>query len=261
MMENSAPRISVITVVYNRVASMEDTILSVINQEYANVEYIVIDGGSTDGTLEIINKYSDRISKYVSEPDNGIYDAMNKGIALASGDWINFMNCGDRFASNTAFSFFQKGALDADIVYGDAIIQYPGFESPWPILNLKDMWKRAAFCHQACFTRTEVMKEFKFDLSYSVSADFDFLYRAWRLNLRFRYVHELICYYDFREGASITNQFRSLRERKAAVLKHDFSFAKWIYFTFTQTYLRTAAILKEIIGPRLTRWITRSLRK
>lgn len=91
------PLISVVTVAYNAVTTIEKTILSVINQTYPNVEYIIIDGGSTDGTVEIIKKYANKLAYWVSEPDNGIYDAMNKGAKVATGEWINFMNCGDSF--------------------------------------------------------------------------------------------------------------------------------------------------------------------
>ena len=89
------PTISIITVSYNSKNVIEETILSVINQTYEKIEYIIIDGGSTDGTIDIIKKYENQITHWISEPDFGIYDAMNKGIGLANGNWVNFMNCGD----------------------------------------------------------------------------------------------------------------------------------------------------------------------
>lgn len=91
------PLISVITVAYNAKNDLEKTIQSVLNQTYSNIEFVIVDGGSTDGSVEIIKKYEERIDKWISEPDKGIYDAMNKGIKLATGEWLNFMNAGDVF--------------------------------------------------------------------------------------------------------------------------------------------------------------------
>lgn len=99
-----SPKISVITICYNAVDVIEGTILSVINQTYKNIEYIVVDGGSTDGTIDIIKRYESRIDKWISEPDKGIYDAMNKGIRIATGEWLNFMNAGDVFTRNDLLS-------------------------------------------------------------------------------------------------------------------------------------------------------------
>ena len=102
-------KVTVITVCYNAETGIEKTIQSVIGQTYQNIEYIIIDGGSKDHTLNIVNKYKDRISKVISEPDKGIYDAMNKGILAATGDWINFMNVGDSFFSpDTLSKVFEK---------------------------------------------------------------------------------------------------------------------------------------------------------
>jgi glycosyltransferase involved in cell wall biosynthesis len=117
----SNPLISIITVVYNGVSTLEQTILSVINQTYKDIEYIIIDGGSTDGTIDIIKKYKENLACWVSEPDKGIYDAMNKGIKVASGEWINFMNCADCFCDihvvKTIFSInFPK---DINFLYSD----------------------------------------------------------------------------------------------------------------------------------------------
>ena len=110
--------ISVVTVSYNAVSTIEQTILSVINQTYPNVEYIIIDGGSTDGTVDIIKKYADKIAYWVSEPDKGIYDAMNKGVVVATGEWINFMNAGDIFTDSDVIDklFHQNIIINNEIM-------------------------------------------------------------------------------------------------------------------------------------------------
>lgn len=125
------PLISVITVVLNGEKYLEETILSVLSQTYDNVEYIIIDGGSTDGTLDIIKKYEHAIDYWVSEKDKGIYDAMNKGINVASGEWLNFMNAGDRFAENNIlkliyFEYFQNNS-HVDFIYSDTILDGKNF--------------------------------------------------------------------------------------------------------------------------------------
>ncbi len=120
--KQSKPKLSVITVVYNNVKDIERTILSVINQTYQNLEYIVIDGASTDGTLDIINKYRQQIAVLVSEPDKGIYDAMNKGINQASGDYLLFMNSGDEIYEFDTVEKIFSSVDDADIYYGETIM-------------------------------------------------------------------------------------------------------------------------------------------
>ena len=116
------PLITVITVVYNGVEYLEDTIRSVIEQDYDNVEYIIVDGGSKDGTLEVIRNYQDAIDYWVSEPDSGIYNAMNKGIVLTSGLWVNFMNAGDLFYKSDSLSSIPFAVLgNYSLVYGDKL--------------------------------------------------------------------------------------------------------------------------------------------
>ena len=121
-------KISVITVCYNAVDVIERTILSVINQTYCNIEYIIVDGNSTDGTMDIINKYRDRISIVVSEPDNGVYDAMNKGIGLATGEWLNFMNAGDSFSNESIIEDVFKSDIPdtTKFIYSDYFVKIEG---------------------------------------------------------------------------------------------------------------------------------------
>ncbi|HZH55525.1 MAG TPA: glycosyltransferase family 2 protein [Sphingobacteriaceae bacterium] len=114
-----APTLSVITVVYNNVKDIARTLHSVLDQSYPHIEYVVVDGGSTDGTLAVLRQYEDRISQLISEPDEGIYDAMNKGLRMATGDYVLFMNSGDElYASNTVEAVFAS-ASDSDIYYGE----------------------------------------------------------------------------------------------------------------------------------------------
>ncbi|GHT63967.1 hypothetical protein AGMMS50239_20840 [Bacteroidia bacterium] len=154
------PKISIVTVTYNAVSVLEETILSIINQIYNNIEYIVIDGGSTDGTLDIIKKYEDRLSYWISEPDKGIYDAMNKGIDRASGDWINFMNAGDLFYSNTIIQelvdmhYFDDNEA---IIYGNRLVNKNGLLEA-AISDLKPIKHRMDIFHQSCFVPVDLHK-------------------------------------------------------------------------------------------------------
>lgn len=113
------PKISVITVVYNGATLIERTIQSVLLQTYSNIEYLIIDGASTDGTLEKIQPYKSNINYFVSEPDSGIYDAMNKGLKAATGEYVWYMNAGDTIYNKDTLSSVFKNATDADIYYGD----------------------------------------------------------------------------------------------------------------------------------------------
>lgn len=210
------PLISVVTVSYNAVATIEQTILSVINQTYPNIEYIIIDGGSTDGTVDIIKKYTDQVAYWVSEPDKGIYDAMNKGIAVATGKWINFMNAGDLFCDEKIVSklsvFLEDGSID--VIYGDAIAILP-----WSIVQRQAdfslMEKSMPFCHQSSFTKTQLMKKNQFDIKYKIAADFDFFYHLWRTGYRFENVKQVIAKYEAGVGMSATNLIDLKKERGA----------------------------------------------
>ena len=177
------PKLTVITVVYNNVSDIERTVLSVLNQTYPNIEYLVIDGASTDGTLEILRKYEGRFAKLISEKDKGIYDAMNKGITLASGDYILFMNSGDEiYASDTVEKVFNS-SLDADIYYGETEM----YDDNWMSLGQrrhkvpetftwKDFRYGMSISHQAIYIRTSLIE--LYDSQYKLSADIDWIIKA-----------------------------------------------------------------------------------
>ncbi len=215
-MQNTNPLISVITVVLNAKDHIENTILSVIEQSYPNIEYIVIDGGSTDETLDIIEKYRNKISKIISEPDNGIFDAMNKGIELATGDYINFMNAGDSFYSNNVIeTVFSQANLSSDIIYGDTLVNFQiGTYSCQKIISAPpvnaDFWKWFP-CHQSCFTKIHYLKNNKFDPKHKQFADYalllDFKYNQ---NLKFQKQNLVIARY-LGGGISSMNVFENPR--------------------------------------------------
>jgi len=257
---SNSPRITVVTVTYNAASSLEQTIQSVLNLRYNNLEYIVIDGGSTDGTVDIIRQYASRIDFWVSEKDGGIYDGMNKAIDRATGEWINFMNAGDRFASPEALEFFRALKERKDIYYGDAIVEYPSFQSLFVKHPLPAMWKQMPFCHQATFASVTLMKMFKFDLRYRLSSDFGFLYRAYLEGKSFQYVNCVICYFDFTQGASKSSALRSIRERQQIVLSLRFGLEKWLYFRLLTISIWTRELLKKLFGDKITAWITKLLR-
>lgn len=179
----SNPVLSVITIVYNNVKDIERTMLSVLNQTYPHIEYIVIDGSSTDGTLEVIKKYETGLAKLISEKDYGIYDAMNKGLNLATGDYVLFMNSGDEiYASDTVEKVFAL-ASDADIYYGETEM----FDGNWNSLGRRRheapkifTWKSFRYgmsiSHQAIYVRRSLAEPF--DLGYKLSSDIDWIIKA-----------------------------------------------------------------------------------
>lgn len=198
-------KITVVTVCYNAEATIEETIKSVLNQTHGNLEYIIIDGRSTDGTMDIVRKYSDRITKIVSEPDKGIYDAMNKGIALATGDYINFMNAGDTFSSPDAVKEVAgRIAPESDIVYGDStMIDYKGRPVPDKVVLQPDMIrKKPIYRHNASFTRTSLHKKFPFDINkrdlFRYALDYNNIFTLWHEGARFQKVDVDVVTWDKR---------------------------------------------------------------
>lgn len=203
------PVVSVITVCYNAVATIENTILSVLRQTYNEIEYIVVDGGSKDGTVDIINKYKNRISCFISERDRGIYDAMNKGIAAATGDWIIFRNSGDYFADENVIKnvFMDPVPDDVIILHGDCrkFDKYGYIDCQPPIQQKGYSPKCIPVFHPSSFIRSSYHKEHPFDLQYRSSSDFDFFTKCTVQGCRYYYRHILVSVMNIGEGMSVDN--------------------------------------------------------
>lgn len=208
---------SIITVCYNAREVIEDTILSVVNQNFDQIEYIIIDGGSTDGSLEIIRKYKDKIDIFVSEDDQGIYDAMNKGLRLANGQFVNFLNAGDSFVSNTILAdiAYQINKNKAQIISGDFIL-VNDFNKKQRIIHtkkitLKNLKKDFHACHQSIFINRKITQDY--DTSYEIKADYKWVISALSNtteNSVYKF-NEPIVYYS-KEGFSNQYFLKNLKE-------------------------------------------------
>ena len=173
-------KISVITVVLNAVKTIERTIKSVLSQKYENIEFIVIDGGSTDGTLDVIAKYQSHLSYFVSEPDDGIYDAMNKGIKKATGDLIGLLNADDWYEPEVlqvVADAYKR--TSADIIYGRTfLVDSQGIKRLRKDTSIFELWRGSPACSQAIFISKKAYNSFGlYDTRYKIASDYDLLNR------------------------------------------------------------------------------------
>lgn len=207
-------KVSVITVVFNDVEHIRETMESFFSQTWEAKEYIVIDGGSTDGTADIVKEYSDRLAYWCSEKDNGIYDAMNKGISKATGNWINILNSGDTFVSNDVlYSVFHNRETEGvDVIYGNSIELGPKTKSrKIASANTSLLEFFPIYRHGSSFVKTDVHRNFLFDISkkkFGYALDWDVIYRMYKSGYKFEKADtDIECY--AKEGVS-NNPIRNL---------------------------------------------------
>ena len=205
MNDTKSPLISIVTVSYNVGNTIEDTILSVVNQDFIDFEYIIIDGGSKDNTVEIIKKYEDKITFWLSEPDAGIYDAMNKGIKLAAGEWINFMNAGDVFYDTQVFKNVFSTYRFSDVVYGDNMLCYDWGKILLAPDDISNITKHMVFGHQTVFMKKDLLLKYPFDCSFKIAADYNLFYKLYKENFSFEYISKCICLFSANDGVSSNN--------------------------------------------------------
>lgn len=227
MAEQTSPKFSVITVTYNAEKVLEPTMQSVIRQTYRNIEYILIDGNSKDGTMAVITNHLDRISHVTCEPDRGLYDAMNKGIRAATGEYLCFLNAGDTFhADDTLQQIVDSlpGGELPDVVYGETAIVDSGrqflrmrrLRAP-EHLDWKSFRHGMLVCHQAFFARRTIAEPY--DPGYRFSADFDWCIRVMKKARRLHNTRLTVVDY-LEEGMTTQNHKASLKERYRIMQKH-----------------------------------------
>jgi len=250
------PLVTVITVVYNGEAYLEETILSVINQTYDNVEYIIVDGGSTDGTLEIIKKYEKQIDYWVGEKDSGIYDAMNKGINLATGEWLNFMNAGDMFYKNSSlldiFSFQQN----ADVLYSDIQMNYQNFFKTMKVKPLKTIWKGMPFSHQSMLIKRDLHKQYFYNTTYRLTADFNFVFTTYNAGFTYKYISVPLAQVST-EGVSFVQRTTVYQEYYDIVHKETPTLTTDIYFKYLLYKEKIKVFVKSLLSQNIIEIISK----
>jgi glycosyltransferase involved in cell wall biosynthesis len=256
-MPKRLPRITIVSINYNMRAELEQTIRSVAAQTYPNLEYIVVDGASNDGSQGVIDRYAGHITRWISEPDKNLYDAMNKGVEAATGEWLLFMNSGDYFVDDAVVTdMFANASGDDDFIYGNVRWRYPNLNLEWLVrAEAPDVLPYRMFCsHQSLFSRTALLRENPMDLSLLI-ADYDFLMHMFALKKRFRLVDRVV--------ASIARGGRS-DLRRQTVLRQEWQVRKRYGFLTPRQRLRypfalvcavAFLFLRESLPSGMARWL------
>ena len=219
MKEERGKVLSIVTVSYNSEKTIEKTLKSVLNQTFTKYEYILVDGNSTDNTNKIIQSYRCEFENkgidfiHLVEKDDGIYDAMNKGIKLSNGRWINFMNSDDTFSDNRVLEkLFSSEFKDVDVIYGNE----NRVNKKSQVINkanrdIKELEKVMFMCHQSTFVKTELLKKNNFDTKYKICSDYDNLLKLYLSGKKFKYIDLTVCNYSV-EGTSNMNYYNTALE-------------------------------------------------
>lgn len=259
---NDKPLVSVITIVFNGHKHLEQTIQSVLNQSYNNVEYIVIDGGSTDGTLDIIKKYEHAIDYWVSEPDSGISDAFNKGIIASTGKWVNFMNCADTFASPDAVEdFISHVDYNADVIFGKAnVVDGKGniILTAGRAFDGKKFYRGRMIPHQSAFHNRRYFQQYGlFDKGLKMVMCYEMLLRKRPLSTVFidKTVSDMLV-----GGVNETNDYLRLKEARMVKRKYC-SDVNNLIIEFDYWYALVRALVKRALNCIGLRSVTRKIRQ
>lgn len=237
-------KITIASVVLNAKNNIEETIQSVINQTYKNIEYVIIDGESNDGTIDILKKYEHEIAKLLIEKDKGLYDAMNKALDLATGDYIIFMNSGDTFVTPYIIDGVVNSLKNNNAVYYGNVI----------LLNTKE--KNASFfggyfgkhrlcfkniCHQAIFYPKSLYKTHKYDLTYKIFADYMYNISLKAENVQFVYLKTIISFFELGGLSDIGDE--QVAQNKGKIILSKFGLYYYVYYILKKN-IRIRSLIK-----------------
>lgn len=234
MGKNNSLKISIITVCFNSEKTIEETINSILNQTYQNYEYLIIDGKSKDNTVDIIKKYESKFKgrlKWISEKDNGLYDAMNKGINMATGDIIGILNSDDVFSNNDTLKIISDTFIKekCDGVYSDLIFMDEEMKVPRRVfISEKGNYKFGWFPpHPTLYVKKSIYEKYgNYNLEYRIAADYDFMIRIMKNNVNIKYINKTLI--NMRSGGISTNgikgYYRSFKESLLVLKNNKISF-------------------------------------
>ncbi|WP_391120354.1 glycosyltransferase [Psychrobacillus sp. L3] len=260
----NGPKITIITACYNSEKTIEQTIQSVITQKYDNIEYIIVDGASTDHTMRIVEKYSDQIDIIISEQDKGIYDAFNKGANAATGEYIQYLNSDDYLLNDDVISKMSNEIIKYNYpvaLYGGILVidETTGYIRTSNADISFDMFKKGKMLpHPATFMKSEIIKQIQFDTNYKIAADYDLVAKVYSKHPNdVKYSQELVAM--FRLGGISSNPFhkKKLNEEVNEILKLNFNQSnETIFLSKNEDYykmlLKQMIFSKQSLGTTLT---------
>jgi glycosyltransferase involved in cell wall biosynthesis len=218
------PQVSIVTIDFNNLAGLKATFASVVTQTNRDFEYIVIDGGSQDGSVEFLQQHSEHFSYCISEPDRGIYDAMNKGVAAAIGKWVIFMNSGDLFYEDETLARVVDRLADNDVVYGEWVSifndEYGNRTKHGKPSDLSQIWNKIPACHQSILVRRELLSEHPFDISLKWCGDHDLLAKLYQLGCKFQQIPVIVTKFDASGGTA--RELRSYTQERWSIYHRYF---------------------------------------
>lgn len=251
-------KLSIITICFDEVSSIRRTIESVLLQTYADFEYIVIDGNSSDGTTDIIAEFKDNIDIFISEPDSGIYNAMNKGLRKAKGDYVIFLNGGDYFTSNNVIKNVINHLADYEIVFGDIIKSNSSHENTTSLSKTTldpFTFFTHTLPHQGTFIKRELFNRFGlYDESFQIMGDYEFFKRVIvKFKVKAGYIPITIAIFNT-DGISSNPRYRRLQKREAARARlMTYGLFRFLFFTilwsiYDSFYYRPKRKINHLLG-------------